>query len=316
MRRRILPVLLLCAAMPACSEKMETMNTTAEVNEADVALAADNMTTVADNVASNAMDAGSNAANSGDKIARIAPTPTPLPANCRGMDATECAWIASQKAQLDSGVAAFAPPSEMVVGQAQDITLAVGSNKQDADGPTVENKIDDALGHTPTPRRTVAVKVGRYMKATLTGGAFKIESIGDDSKDLGASGFAVWQWRVTPMEKGDQTLMLKVEADAKGADGKPTQLELASKSVAIKVDVTKAQRREEQVGEAKTFIQQITDLLGGTKGLLIALAGLIGAAAAVYWAIRNFGKKPDAGAAPVQTPAAPPPPAPPPPAAP
>ncbi|WP_374138749.1 MULTISPECIES: hypothetical protein [unclassified Sphingomonas] len=199
------------------------------------------------------------------------------------INSTECRFIEVQKQHLSAGIAAFKPPSTMVVGQSTDLMIALGDRQQ-------VSKFDDVLGDNTSARVEVKVQMGRYMRATLSGSSFSIESLDDAQKDLGASEFATWHWRVTPKEAGEHPLILKVETNAIASNGKPTMLELAAKRVVINVDVDPKQRRKNFFKEVQEFFDYLTETLGSGKNLLIAVSGLIVAAGVVYAAIRNFRK--------------------------
>ncbi|MBO9713796.1 hypothetical protein [Sphingomonas sp.] len=201
---------------------------------------------------------------------------------CEAIDAyvgkVQCARLTDQKHRLSEGIAAFNPPTKMTVGKPMDLTLALGK-KADAE------RVDAAL-NTPAPttvRVHVAAKLGRYMRATLTGGAFDIKPLTPEQQDLGADRFGIWTWHVTPKEAGDQPLQLSVEAEAVGLDGQPTRIALASQQITIHVGVTGVQRAEEGIANG-------TSVLTGLEGLLLKLAAVVAAAGGVWLALRRFGK--------------------------
>lgn len=284
--RRLVPIFL-CAALAACGAPITgaSENTDAEMNSMDETTAMDAVDD--DGIASNDV---------------MMPHPSErdvAPAGeipyCEAIDAfidaAECRRMEVQKARLGHGIAAFAPPQKMVVGEAQDLTLAIGDKDQAGDEDDLDTKIGDALGNAAAPVR-VKVKVGRFMKATLSGSSFTIRPLSDEAKDLGASRFATWQWRVTPTEAGARTMLLKVEADAIGSDGKQTTLELASKSVTIAVGVSKAQKYTDRMTATQKTMDETTTTLGSLKNLLLALGAVIIAGGAVYAALRGRGGKP------------------------
>jgi len=54
------------------------------------------------------------------------------------------------------------------------------------------------------------IKVGTFMKARLSGENFKIKELSHASQVIPEDGFAQWEWRVTPLKRGMQSLLLTV----------------------------------------------------------------------------------------------------------
>lgn len=85
-----------------------------------------------------------------------------------------------------------------------------------------------------------ALKVSEIMKVTLTGdgNAFLIQTIGEEEQVVSGKPYAQWEWRVTPLQSGDQVLTLSATAKIylEGRGEKSTQPTTLSKEILVKVD--------------------------------------------------------------------------------
>lgn len=209
------------------------------------------------------------------------------PAARAAMPAARCAALTAQRDSLEQGVAAFNPPRMMMRGAATRVVLAIGAQVERSE--TVR-----AAGGRPADVQVAPVRIGRYMRAALSGSAFDIVPIGDPRRDLGMSGSEQWEWDVTPTRAGDQTLQVRIETFAQDGEGHATRLKLyQSAPIAVSVHVTDREARAEKIQTAKDDIKDTTGLLESLRGWLLALAGVIVAASLVVWRMRGFGKKPD-----------------------
>lgn len=203
------------------------------------------------------------------------------------MSAAGCRLLADQRDSLEDGVAAFNPPRQMVRGKATHVVLAIGmeSDREEA---------VRAAGGRSAETQVARVRIGRYMRATLSGSAFTIVPIGNPQRDLGMSGSEQWEWDVTPTQEGSQTLQLRIETFAQDAQGHATRLKLYQSSpISVSVTVTERQERSEAIGTLRGDLEDTTGLLKSLRGWLLALAGVIVAASLVVWRVRGFGKKPE-----------------------
>ncbi len=199
----------------------------------------------------------------------------------------ECDSVTAQAANLEAGVGAFKGPSAMTVNVPSDVEFAVGAKAEAEEAAA-------SVGGTVKTTLQVPTKIGRYMTATLSGPGFKIAPQGTPERDLGADTNQLWIWQVTPERAGQLSLVLTVSVEAADDAGKRTPIKIANKTVTIDVGVTKADKRRDQISGATKTIEAVTPALDATTKLFYAIAALIGSIAAIYLAIRYFGrKKPD-----------------------
>ncbi|MEP6922382.1 MAG: hypothetical protein ABI967_14750 [bacterium] len=84
------------------------------------------------------------------------------------------------------------------------------------------------------------LRVSEIMNVTLTGdgNAFLIQRIGEEEQVVAGKEYAQWEWRVTPLESGNQTLTLaataKIFLPERGE--KPIYYKALEKSIYVKVD--------------------------------------------------------------------------------
>lgn len=228
-----------------------------------------------------------NAAAGAENVSNSVSSDTWCAAARATLSAAECRSLAEQRDSLEQGVAAFNPPRTMMRGEATRVVLAIGAEADRAE--TVH-----AAGGTPSGAQVAPVRIGRYMRASLSGSAFTIAAIGEPGRDLGMSSSEQWEWDVTPTREGDQTLQVRVESFAQDAQGRATRLKLyQSPPIAVSVTITDRQKRSEAIGDLKGDLDDTAGLFQSLRGWLLALAGVIVAASLVVWRMRGFGKKPD-----------------------
>ena len=291
-------VVTMALLLASCGPMTQMTNTTVtDMNSTEgMDTMSDNMTAIDDGSAS-ANDTMS--ANEADMSANVPEPPRAQarperPIYCEAFSAfmlsEQCDRLATQKARLARGVAAFRRPTSMTVGVAEDMVLALGTA---ADAPELDQAIGTGAGTGPAMK--IGVKLARYMTATLSGGGFTIEPSGDVRHDLGGGAASVWQWRVTPKTAGKQALLLKIQANAVDEHGDPTEIGLVSRTFEIGVRVT----RLDWINRGLTILSQEvglgTVILSSVQKLFLALAATIAAAAAVYIGIRRFSNPPDGG---------------------
>lgn len=197
-----------------------------------------------------------------------------------------CASLTEQKQHLEDGVAAFNPPRTMTLGKPTRVILPIG--------PTAEaNEVVTAAGGTPGTAVTAPVQIGEHMTATLTGSAFKIVPVGNPERDLGLTSSETWEWDVTPITDGNQTLRVEVESFAEDEAGKRTRIALfRSDPITVDVAVTADQKWRQKNERAAGWFDAMKPLLESATAWLVGLGALILAAGVVWWRLRNFGRKP------------------------
>lgn len=236
-----------------------------------------------DNAIENASNAADNSSSPGnetspDAMIRCA-------AFRANMTQARCDDLVQQQRELEAGVAAFNPERAMTLDKPVRLTLTIGAQADAAE-------VVRAAGGTPGQASTVGIRIGRYMTATLTGSAFNIVPVGDPQRDLGASSAETWQWDVTPLSRGPQTLQAQIETFAE-SEGQRTRISLfRSDPVAVDVTVTGEQARADAINQANRELETSKPLLDNLAIWLGSLAALILAAGVVWWRIRNFSRKP------------------------
>ncbi|MDF2382296.1 hypothetical protein JMG10_12500 [Nostoc ellipsosporum NOK] len=201
----------------------------------------------------------------------------------------QCDEYTRQANALTDGIAAFDPPSTMRMGAPETITLVVGKA---AEAEAVRNAmvdVVDAAGGGDSIR-TEKVSIGENVSAELTSPSsmFKIAPEGRVVKAMPGRGRQVWQWSVEALVPGKHKLTLTVGVPILGSAGEVWQPVLEPKTFEIDV-----QARPRTWPE---FFDDMAKFLTSLKGMLVALAAVIGAAGAVWLGIRKFGGRGDQGA--------------------
>jgi len=283
-------ILGLCLVLAACNAPNEPTDATNAVWEEP----AENAAGAGGNVSENTMAGMDNAADNatGDNASGGHPTVLPISANiwCPVIRArtsqARCDDLTEQQANLEKGIAAFNPPREMTMGQATRVYLPIGRVAHEA-------AVVRAAGGPAGSAATVAVRIGRFMTATLSGSAFDIAPIGDPQRDLGGSSSETWEWDVTPTAGGTQSLRVELETFAQDENGQRTRLALfRSPPISVDVTVTGEQKRKAALEQAGREIGNTTPLMESLTKWLGLLAALLLAAGIVWWRVRNFGRKP------------------------
>ncbi|UZK66771.1 hypothetical protein [Sphingomonas sp. M1-B02] len=202
----------------------------------------------------------------------------------------ECRDYERQKARLAPGLMSFDPPTTMLVGMSYELTLSVGL----AANAEAVRAVVRQEGRRLEER---AIPVGKYMTASLSGGAFQIESTGQEgpARTLGADRSDVWQWRVTPLAKGKQRLLLTVSVEAMGPGGARSRFALVTRPIEIAVEVSPADAQKAKADDREKRLKQGTSMLNLLRDWLMALAAVIAAAGGVWLGIRRFGREKPAG---------------------
>ena len=285
MRLNIVFVLAVVLAVAGCS-KTESTNVI-DVNAMDGDLLQNTVDTAVDNAIDNATapaNAMENAAGNAHVIRHLILIDCPI--LHRRTTEAQCASVTEQAAALEQGVGAFAAPPNMVVGQTEDVNFAVGK-QEDAE------ETAQSVGGNTTTTVQVQTRIGRFMTATLTGGGFDIAGEGTPERDLGATASEIWTWHVTPRQQGPRTLLLTVKVDAVDDDGKRTRITLSSKTVAVNVGVTAADRRRQKIDDVKGLIDDTGSLWPSIEKWLAGLAGVLLVLGLVIWRFKLLGKKPE-----------------------
>ncbi len=104
---------------------------------------------------------------------------------------------------LVDGRVEFNPPPQMKIGESTTLEARI----------TADLKADISKNLVGDGKPVVAqLKVGPYMKSTLTSGAdeFRIDKLSSDEQPVGMTGYTSWAWQVTPLRSGKHKLSLLV----------------------------------------------------------------------------------------------------------
>jgi hypothetical protein len=161
-------------------------------------------------------------------------------------------------------------------------------------GPTPSERVEPFEGETPSERvepfegetETIIPQVGRFMSADLVGEGFEIEALTSASQEIPPGEHATWQWSVKAIREGVRTLTLKTIVEGV-VDGQRYPLARTETTTTVTVEV----RAGDRVAD---WIDATIGWLDRMKLLLLAIAGVIGAAWLVWRNIKGKGEKPDA----------------------
>ena len=195
------------------------------------------------------------------------------------MSASECSTYTTFRDGLPTGNLGFNVPPIMTLGRKVDLPFSIA---------LTQARANELVGRAGEATAQEQLRVSRYMVATMNGGAaFEITPAGPIALELGDDGAAAWTWTVTPKLLGPQTLSVTVAAMMEGDEGKPNVL-IRSQSTGpklIKVIAVPLTWDEKIV----KFLDSSGLVLGSLNKWLGVLAGMIGAAGAVWIALRKFG---------------------------
>lgn len=151
--------------------------------------------------------------------------PSPVPKNWQAL-------IESEKRKLRDSKIVFNPPTEMQEQKTETIQARISFEDIGAD-------LREGL-QRPGQIQEDELKVSEIMKVTLTGdaNAFSIQRIGDEEQVVAGKPYAQWEWRVTPLQSGDQQLTLTATAIIflEGRGEKSIDHRTLNKPIIVKVD--------------------------------------------------------------------------------
>jgi hypothetical protein len=147
--------------------------------------------------------------------------------------------------------------------------------------PTPKQIVDPMEGRTEDFKPLV----GRQMRADLEGDGFTIKALTEASQEIPEGEQRIWRWEVTPLQAGKRWLVLRTAVEGE-VGGKRYQISGTPTTREVEVDVSWGDRIADLFDAA-------VDWLKRTKVLLLAIAGLIGAAWAVRRAWRGKGNTDD-----------------------
>jgi hypothetical protein len=196
------------------------------------------------------------------------------------MSVGECSTYEAFANGLPNGNLGFNVPQIMTLGQKVDLPFSIA---------LTQARADELAGRAGATIEQSPLKVSRYMVATMNGGAaFEITPAGPRLLELASDSEVSWTWTVVPKLLGTQTLSVSVAAMMEDEDGKPTVL-VRSQSTGPKVIkiVAVPLTWDEKIVKLLNSSGLVFDSLAKWLGLL---GGVIGAAGAVWVAVRKFGK--------------------------
>jgi hypothetical protein len=262
----LLPTLLILLLVSGCNPTPMSASNTVAVDTSQT----DNMSATTNDVA-------------------VDTTPAPCPA-IGGKPATpaQCDEFTRQANAVADGVAAFDPPRKMRIGKPETVTLAIGQ-AADAQAVTAAVAGDTGNASAGSTVRTEKISIGENVSAALgsPNGMFKITPDAPVVKSMPGRGQQIWQWSVEALVPGKHKLTLTIGVPMVGASSEVWQV-LEPRSFEIDV-----QARARTWPE---FFDDMAKFFTSLKGALLGLAAVIGAVAAVWLAVKNFGKKPEAKA--------------------
>jgi Flp pilus assembly pilin Flp len=135
------------------------------------------------------------------------PTPTPVSSPSPAPSPTLQQIIAEELRKLAEGQIVFAVPENMKQGKSERVEVRISSKQI---GP----KLTEGLKSRGTPL-VEDIKVAKFMKVFLYGeeNEFRIIKSPDTEQQIVTErDYAQWEWQVTPLSFGEQTLYLKATA--------------------------------------------------------------------------------------------------------
>lgn len=101
-----------------------------------------------------------------------------------------------------TGQVVYNVPENLRKSRTQGIQLVISDTKTDLE---LRQVIDD-----PGVRKGDFVRVAPRLRATLTGRAFQIDTVGPTVRSLEPGEVTQWRWQITPKEGGEQDLYLEL----------------------------------------------------------------------------------------------------------
>lgn len=103
--------------------------------------------------------------------------------------------------RLAPGRVLFNPPQEMKVGVKERVEVRITK--------TITEDLTVGLRGRGVPQ-IEEIKVGTLMKVRLMGDSFDMKALSHEEQVVAGEGFTQWDWDVTPLKSGIQTLLLTV----------------------------------------------------------------------------------------------------------
>ena len=164
---------------------------------------------------------------------------------------------------LDIGRILFNPPQEMKVGVKDRVEVRIAK--------TIAEDFIKGLRGRGIPQ-IEKIKVGTFMKVRLVGDNFDIKSLSHDEQAVEGEDFTQWEWDVTPLTSGIQSLLLSVTVRIKiFNDGEETKdYPVFERRIKVKVNL---------IHSTKKFIEKYWKWIATT----IISSGIIG------WVVKGQG---------------------------
>lgn len=196
--------------------------------------------------------------------ARVTPTPaqdTVQPANAPGV--TQVAAPAGLEAQFKSRRVTYnRPPAKLALNKPVDVSLVINATADETAGKEALEGFKGEIVERD-------VDLSDTVSAQLTGAGFDIVTQTVDRQRLSGRTVNRWQWRVTPTEEGEHTLMLEIFGYATGSlDAEP--LDAYRDVIAVEVEQ----------------LDQIVSWAKGVQPLFAVLAALAGIGSACFAFLR------------------------------
>jgi hypothetical protein len=175
--------------------------------------------------------------------------------------ADAAAIVRSQIDQLLPGLVVFNPPTKMVVGIQEKVTVRIARG-------LAESTIKQRLEGRGVPQ-IVQVKVGTFMRVRLFGDGFNVSTHSDEAQAIADNDLAEWLYDVLPIESGKKTLTLQIAVRFKlGSSEEITNLPVLTRAIEVQVNPW---------WSTKTFVADNWQwFFGGVGGILASIGGFFG----------------------------------------
>lgn len=195
-------------------------------------------------------------------------------------DAIEPASNQAADPDPDASVNASAPEVDITNETAPTNTAAVEPIPGRSQNPTPKQQADKLPGTTDT----YDLKVGRRMRADLTGQGFKIDRLSPAVEEIAMDDQGRWSWEVTALQGGKRPMTVTTVVEAL-VNGRVYELKQTEHPRTVTVDVS----IPDQIKDGLRGLPEWLQLIGGA---LTALAGVAGA----WWLVkRNWRSGPSGG---------------------
>ncbi len=164
--------------------------------------------------------------------------------------------ISEEIEQLPIGKILFNPPTEMEEHKKERIEVRITQN--------INEDLKESLKGRGVPQ-IEQIRVSTVMTAKLSGDDFSINSLSDEQQAVFDSGYAQWEFDVTPLKAGQKILQLSISAsfDMDEFGEKKKSLPVMEREIFVKVNPGERIKRVDWY--------KILGAIGGLLGIIIAI---------------------------------------------